>query len=555
MRRSNARPPAIDPDSASSMDAPKPQLRPPPARLSFAPRIYSQGPKNHRTGIRFFLAAAAAAAVLLGLFHVSRISGSSKFGIIIDGGSTGTRIHVFRYSNRRGAMPVLDFGVMASMKVSPGLSAYSGNPEGARRSLVELLEFGKGRVPRNQWGETEIRLMATAGLRLLDVGVAERILDSCRKVLRSSVLQFQDDWATVISGSDEGIYAWVAANYALGSLGGDPEKTTGIVELGGASAQVTFVSSEPLPPEFSHVLKFRETTYNLYSHSFLHLGQNVAYEALHELLSSRVLKSSAESGQEPIYRDPCTPRGHSHSVELLKLSAGDLNSKTEYRPVAHATGNFSECRLASLELLQKEKDKCLHQSCDLGSAFIPKLHGKLLATENFFYTAKFFGLGPTSFLSDLMLAGEQFCGEDWLKLKSIYHSVDEEDLLRYCFSSAYIMALLHDSLGISLDEKRIGFANQVGNIPLDWALGAFIMQKMPRHSPEHSGWITAIVGNDSSILSLFVVPSVLIMAAWTVSKWRKPQLKTIYDLEKGRYIIRQVNTDDISCSRASSHKR
>lgn len=41
-----------------------------------------------------------------------------------------------------------------------------------------------------------------------------------------------------LTGIDEGIYAWVAANYALGTLGGDPQETTGIVELGGASAQV-----------------------------------------------------------------------------------------------------------------------------------------------------------------------------------------------------------------------------------------------------------------------------------------------------------------------------
>lgn len=38
-------------------------------------------------------------------------------------------------------------------------------------------------------------------------------------------------------------------------------------------AQVTFVSSEPLPPEFTYVLQFGKVTYNLYSHSFLHFGQ------------------------------------------------------------------------------------------------------------------------------------------------------------------------------------------------------------------------------------------------------------------------------------------
>lgn len=50
-------------------------------------------------------------------------------------------------------------------------------------------------------------------------------------------------------GSDEGMYAWVVANYALGTLGGDPQHTTGIIELGGASAQVflfSYLSSESL---------------------------------------------------------------------------------------------------------------------------------------------------------------------------------------------------------------------------------------------------------------------------------------------------------------------
>jgi len=53
-----------------------------------------------------------------------------------------------------------------------------------------------------------------------------------------------------------------------------------------------------------------------------------------------------------------------------------------------------------------------------------------------------------------MTAGQEFCGEDWLRLKEKYVSHNEEDLLRYCFSSAYIVAMLHDSLGIALDDER-----------------------------------------------------------------------------------------------------
>lgn len=54
----------------------------------------------------------------------------------------------------------------------------------------------------------------------------------------------------------------------------------------------------------------------------------------------------------------------------------------------------------------------------------------------------------------MMHAGEEYCEQDWSKTKKKYHSADEEDLSRYCFSAAYIVALLHDSFGFPLDDKR-----------------------------------------------------------------------------------------------------
>ncbi|CAH8382473.1 unnamed protein product [Eruca vesicaria subsp. sativa] len=57
----------------------------------------------------------------------------------------------------------------------------------------------------------------------------------------------------------------------------------------------------------------------------------------------------------------------------------------------------------------------------------------------------------------------------------------EEYLLGYCFSSAYIISMLHYSLGFALDDGRIEFANKAGekDIPLEWALGP-LSSKLPQ---------------------------------------------------------------------------
>ncbi|OAY78702.1 putative apyrase 6 [Ananas comosus] len=511
-----------------------------PSKLPPRPsRTSSPTPRYPRRRLLLPISAAAAAATLLYLLFAPASATSSRFGIIIDAGSSGTRIHVFGFADGGGEIPTLDLDRTAVMRVSPGLSSYAEEPDRAGESLLGLVEFAKGKVGENR-RDTEIRLMATAGLRMLDGGVRDRILESCRKVLKSSGFRFQDDWATVIPGSDEGIYAWVAANYALGTLGGDPLKTTGIIELGGASAQLTFASEELIPPESSHELKFGKTTYKLYSNSFLHFGQNVAQQSLNELLRMKGAKLSGESSKEGVFVDPCTPKGYSHSVETLEVTTGGaLKSKVEHhQPAVHAGGNFSECRSAALMLLQKEKGNCLYQQCRLGSSFVPELRGHFLATENFFFTSKFFGLSQTSALSDLMLAGEKFCGEDWLNLKDKYHNSGDEDISRYCFSSAYIVALLHDSLGVPLNDRRIDFANQVGDVQIEWPLGALITQRMTKAST-HSNCVTAMLRNNL-VLLIFVASAVLVLGAWLASRWRRPQLKTIYDLEKGRYIIMRV---------------
>lgn len=77
------------------------------------------------------------------------------------------------------------------------------------------------------------------------------------QVLASSGFKFESSWAAVLPGSSEGIYGFVAANYANGALqkaveaqqhglpAPDQDSFVGVLELGGASLQVEVWSTVP----------------------------------------------------------------------------------------------------------------------------------------------------------------------------------------------------------------------------------------------------------------------------------------------------------------------
>ncbi|XP_077248923.1 putative apyrase 6 [Tasmannia lanceolata] len=478
-------------------------------------------------------------AIARGIHHSSKFRESKPkgFGIIIHAGTTGSRIHVFEFLNE-GRIPFVGFDGKDSnsLKLNPALVEFGGDPENAGKTLSRLLDFARERVPKAERKDTKVRLMATGGIERMDSDAREGILESCRQVLRSSGFLFKDEWASVINGQEEGVYAWVAANYAMGTLGGDPEETTGIIELGGASMQVIFASREPPPMDFSQMLKLAGVTYNLYSQSMLHFGQDAAWELLRGQHDSRIMTSSSSAIDGSIM-SPCIPKGYYQS----SVSSITLNETNEKLQPFHSAGNFSACRSEAVGLLQKGKDMCMHPPCRIIPSFMPEFQGKPIAAENFFYTSKFFGLVPKASLLELEAAGRHYCEDDWGKLKDEHSGIDEGDLLRYCFSSAYIVALLHDGLGIPMNDRRIGFTNPARSIPLDWTLGAFILQTVVGSESEPGENLARIVGDDSfTYLSLFAILLSAILAAFYISRWRRPQLKTVYDLEKGHYIVTRV---------------
>lgn len=87
------------------------------------------------------------ALVLLYLL-VSRPSDTTVYSIMMDAGSTGSRIHVYKFireTDAGGSPLTLQSEVFEQLK--PGLSAYATNPSRGAESLLPLLKAGADAIP------------------------------------------------------------------------------------------------------------------------------------------------------------------------------------------------------------------------------------------------------------------------------------------------------------------------------------------------------------------------------------------------------------------------
>jgi hypothetical protein len=70
-----------------------------------------------------------------------------QWGIVIDAGSSGSRIHIFRFNSPRDpdGLPLIHWPAAASLKQTPGLSTFA-EPLAASRTLHPLLAFAAEHV-------------------------------------------------------------------------------------------------------------------------------------------------------------------------------------------------------------------------------------------------------------------------------------------------------------------------------------------------------------------------------------------------------------------------
>lgn len=399
--------------------------------------------------------AAFCCVLFCGLFLFSRgaVAGdvirSEGYAIIIDAGSSGSRIHVHKYSFD-GTSDLPSVAASQNLKQKPGLSSYSQEPQKASESLRNLKSFAQRTIPENQWTSTPLLLQATAGLRSIPTIESDLILASVRQELSTWGFWFRPEWARIISGSEEGLFGFISVNLLGKKFKPDitEEDTIGVIEMGGASLQVTFcppldnMTMEEKAKLFE--VKLGGSSLMVYTHSYLGYGLEMAMDT--------VISSSFRQIENT--GNPCALKNSQHS----------------------GAGDFVKCRAMIEKSLFAKAHTCA--TCGFVGNFQPDLRGeKLFAIENFYYTPKFFGVeeGPSPLLASLEQKGTEWCALPYETAKTNKPDLTKADMNKYCFSSAYIPSVML-ALGLPPEEasKNVVITKSINGMSIDWAIGSVV---------------------------------------------------------------------------------
>ncbi|XP_067848113.1 ectonucleoside triphosphate diphosphohydrolase 5 [Heptranchias perlo] len=367
------------------------------------------------------------------------------YGIMFDAGSTGTRIHIYTFIQKSPEPPQLDSEIFESVK--PGLSAYVDDPEQGAETVRELLDVAKQTIPSTHWKTTPVVLKATAGLRLLPEQKAQALLSEVQELFEDSPFLVPDDSVSIMNGTYEGILAWITINFLTGHLYSANQNTVGILDLGGASTQISFLPQaestlHAAPEEYISSFEMFNNSYKLYTHSYLGFGLKVARLAVLGALGAKVDESRR-------YRSSCLP-------QFLKAEwkFGGINYK--FGGMKEVPSGFHSCYTEVTKVIQEKLD----QQDEIKSR-------SFYAFSYYYDRAVDAGMidgekGGVILVKDFEMKAEEVC-------KASNEPTTGSPFL--CMDLTYITALLKEGFGF-YDNTELKLTKKVNNIETSWALGA-----------------------------------------------------------------------------------
>ena len=491
-----------------------------------------------------------------------------RYGIVLDAGSSGTRLYIYRWlhndlartdSANLQTLPELESKDKWTKKVHVGLSTYGETPQIIGEDhLKPLIDHALQYVPDSLVPQTPIFLLATAGMRLLPQNQQDDILGTVCKYFKNNTkfsIPDCDLHVQIISGETEGLFGWLAANYLVGGFDapgehehGKGHHTYGFLDMGGASAQIAFVPGKPEIEKHGNDLKLvrlrhidgATEEYKVFVTSWLGFG---AKEARTLYLSNLVQSYEGDGVIE--LPDPCLPAGVQLSLDSNTIIEDDT---TERHLVG--TGNFDACLRQTHPLLRLDVP-CEDYPCMVNGVHVPAVDFEInhfIGISQYWHTThEIFEMGYDDKAYDFetyQARVHAFCSRDWSSIMSSLASnlygkkVDAQTAHEVCFRASWLINMLHDGIGIPRvgiegisSHSPNGTANLLENgrqkgylapfqavdsiksTEVSWTLGKMLLyasSTIPAPDNEHSDFLPVGFGSNepnTPIPADFVYPS------------------------------------------------
>ncbi|KAJ5123136.1 hypothetical protein N7448_009233 [Penicillium atrosanguineum] len=416
--------------------------------------------------------------------------GKWRYGVVLDAGSSGTRVHVYRWLRNVTARKDADADELKSLpeiktkeewvkKIRPGVSSFADRPETVGSDhLAELLGHAKSIIPEEDAKDTPIFLLATAGMRLLGNLDRQLLLDQICSYARANTDFLLPDCGIhiqVIPGVTEGLYGWIATNYLMGTFDspdkhdhGKGHSTYGFLDMGGASAQIAFAPNATETEKHANdltLMRLRNIDGSVQEHrvfvtSWLEFGVNEARRRYVEALQAAMGTDALE------LPDPCLPSGLRTS-----LDGKDVSSMNDASTTLLGTGRFDECLRQTFPLLDKDAP-CMDNPCLLHGIHVPAIDfdvNHFIGISEYWHTThEIFEMAYKDKAYDFNTYQERvktFCSQDWSSIEGgvLAHKwgkkVDAQKAYEVCFKASWIINMLHDGIGI----PRVGLEDTSGS--------------------------------------------------------------------------------------------
>lgn len=444
------------------------------------------------------------------------------YGIVMDAGSTHTQVTLYRWKGDKdeGTGEVVQID---TCKINNGIQEIK-NVSEAGDTLLPCLKNLSASIPNNQISTTPVYLGATAGMRLLkltDPHLVDDILLYIHYTLLSNGYDVKN--VDIISGSTEGLFAWITTNFLSEKLECEEKKvsTLGTLDLGGASTQIAYEIEDR--KEFDNdtiiTLTLYGNKYDIFSKSYLCFGINEAIRRYYAILVGDPNRTDTNID------DPCGLRGHdlNYSANFLfnqpctktKESENWLTSDDYYANKTYiftGLGDSKQCLKAVGSMMDVENCQKSYTYC-FNSLHQPLTNVKFMAISTYYYLAKFLKIDLiNSTMEQYEIAMNIFCNTTYEEALKI----DPEEaayVSNFCFEAHYILYLLTEEYGFNASSwKNIIFVNKIKKFNVGWSLGYMINATtlIPAEKPQPPMISVAVfVGTMTMCLILLVIAAIL----------------------------------------------